>query len=265
MSFRWSPSSGPRPFRSPRQRPSKSPPSTPEPLARFSRKIKARYIVGADGALIEVGRDPEVVEQRSWCIRCLCEPCKCLPVIRDDDPRFPLIGLLASRDDDDEDFEDTDDYPEEREPELPKEWMAGPITGWRCWFVNESEGLLRSVTQRTAWAPGVPMKGDPAPGNHSGIYAMKARELLRDDYDNDRDFMVFGKVALWGKVIEHAKGYRAQYAYPLEIDLRVDAAPMPGFPSSPMLDAVAAKIRYRYGCVVLTGQRDLMERHITRD
>jgi hypothetical protein len=27
---------------------------------------------------------------------------------------------------------------------------------------------------------------------------------------------VFGKVALWGAIIEHKNGYRAEYAYPLE-------------------------------------------------
>jgi hypothetical protein len=28
---------------------------------------------------------------------------------------------------------------------------------------------------------------------------------------------VYGKVALWGRIIEHERGYRAQYAYPLEL------------------------------------------------
>lgn len=253
MSFRWNPSSGPRPFRSPRQRPSKSPPSTPEPLSRFSHKIKARYIVGADGALIEVGRDPEIVE----------------PVVPEPPPASVLglrgVGIWPAPDDDPDDERD-DEYREaEPRPPLPSEFMAGPITGWRYWRVHEDTGLLTSVSFGAEWSPGVPMSGDPEPGNGSGVYAMKSRDLLDGSYDERGRFMVMGKVALWGKIIEHAKGYRAQYGYPLEIDMRTDAAPMPGFPRPRFLDNVAEQIRARYGCVVLTGERDLMERHITRD
>ena len=39
---------------------------------------------------------------------------------------------------------------------------------------------------------------------------------------------VVGEVALWGRVIEHTLGYRAEYAYPIR--LFRPPSPMPGFP-----------------------------------
>ena len=41
-----------------------------------------------------------------------------------------------------------------------------------------------------------------------GIYAVKTPRL------DDRDDAIYGQVNLWGRVIEHEHGYRAQYAYP---------------------------------------------------
>lgn len=55
-----------------------------------------------------------------------------------------------------------------------------------------------------------------SPGNDCscGIYAVKSFRLVFD-YVVEHPWYVFGKVALWGKVIEHEKGYRAEFAYPL--------------------------------------------------
>ena len=50
---------------------------------------------------------------------------------------------------------------------------------------------------------------------------------------------VAGRVALWGRVIEHDHGYRAQYGYPLALWL----APTPGATSARTVRALAA----RYG------------------
>lgn len=63
---------------------------------------------------------------------------------------------------------------------------------------------------------------------------------------------VIGQVALWGTIIEHELGYRAQYAYPLMIDLSV-VPPMPGFPVPLRRARLAEAIVERYGCVVMLG------------
>ena len=39
---------------------------------------------------------------------------------------------------------------------------------------------------------------------------MESRQLRWNQYSS----MIFGAVHLWGRVIEHRSGYRAQYAYP---------------------------------------------------
>ena len=36
--------------------------------------------------------------------------------------------------------------------------------------------------------------------------------------------VAIGQVALWGKVIEHERGFRATFAYPIELRLDVQAA-----------------------------------------
>jgi len=46
-----------------------------------------------------------------------------------------------------------------------------------------------------------------------GIYACKHWE----HQDVDSRYGLVGIVALWGRVFEHEDGYRAQYAYPLEL------------------------------------------------
>ena len=95
---------------------------------------------------------------------------------------------------------------------LEEAFVAGPILGWRLWRTT-ADGTLMSVYTLTA----------------------------------DQSGMVVGQVALWGTVIEHERGYRAQYAYPALIDL---APPMPGFPRPASLLRLAKAIRERYGCEV---------------
>jgi hypothetical protein len=87
----------------------------------------------------------------------------------------------------------------------------------------------------------------PASGNAVGVYAMKTREHL-DGQEYGRDCLV-GQVALWGKVIEHERGYRAAFAYPVMVDLEV-TSPMPGFPRSQRRRDLARMIRENYGCEV---------------
>lgn len=90
--------------------------------------------------------------------------------------------------------------------------VAGEIIAWRAWVVRN--GRLYSMTASSVeWNPNAPMEGDAAGG--WGVHAYKnALEPLRDGYIglDDSRCWAFGQVALWGDVIEHERGYRAQYA-----------------------------------------------------
>lgn len=62
---------------------------------------------------------------------------------------------------------------------------------------------------------------------------------------------VYGEVALWGKVIAHEHGYRAQYAWPIRILLPI---PMPGFPIPENTRKELRAIADNYGCGIVIGQ-----------
>jgi hypothetical protein len=55
----------------------------------------------------------------------------------------------------------------------------------------------------------------PGPDCTCGVHATHRLEPLR----RTREPAAFGRVALWGRVAEHAHGYRAEYAYPQRVAL----------------------------------------------
>jgi hypothetical protein len=109
------------------------------------------------------------------------------------------------------------------QPDPPE---SDPIVAYRCWkLVESSEGVpvLYSVVQDFCWLPFEPAHGevdanpdDPnSPENrHGGIYAYKSPEQLATYWDVD---CIAGAVNLWGSVLEHDEGYRAEFAYPKEL------------------------------------------------
>lgn len=58
------------------------------------------------------------------------------------------------------------------------------------------------------------------PGEHCtcGIYALDSRKAVEQSYSSHLN--VIGEVYLWGKVVEGERGYRAQYAYPKNFEVR---------------------------------------------
>jgi preprotein translocase subunit YajC len=56
-----------------------------------------------------------------------------------------------------------------------------------------------------------------------GVYAARTMEHLREC--GYRKLGVHGEVFLWGTVVEHERGWRAQFAYPKTLFLAVDAIP----------------------------------------
>ncbi len=101
------------------------------------------------------------------------------------------------------------------------------VEGWRAWSVVERDGafVLSSLTRAEAWAPGEPFvatctrKRHDAPGARCscGIYAAAdPNELARLGRIAGA---AIGQVSLWGRLVEHSRGYRAAAAYPTRLRL----------------------------------------------
>ena len=63
----------------------------------------------------------------------------------------------------------------------------------------------------------------PHPNCTCGVYAAKTVERLRQCGYNR--FGLFGEVYLWGAIVEHERGWRAQYAYPKTLVLAPSVLP----------------------------------------
>ena len=106
------------------------------------------------------------------------------------------------------------------------------MLGWRWWYVD---GLLKSPFMACTWFPDEPMEGDVAAG--FGGYVLKDRGLAASQADKSLGFSsdglwvwnnwrrrlpsphtAYGSVRIWGEVIEHVAGYRAQFARVVSID-----------------------------------------------
>ncbi|HTG47992.1 MAG TPA: hypothetical protein VK646_10095 [Actinomycetota bacterium] len=99
-----------------------------------------------------------------------------------------------------------------------------PIVAWRTWALSGrrdgTELLLRPVAGRShPWKPLVPaeatckharMHGAPNVDCSCGLHGTRDVDILR----RTRCPAVLGRAALWGRVIEHELGYRAQFGYP---------------------------------------------------
>jgi hypothetical protein len=108
-------------------------------------------------------------------------------------------------------------------PDIPD--YVSPIVGYRVWDWDATG--LRSLNGEV-WFPGRALtakclKTDhepPADGCSCGVYAGKNYQHLQDiSLSTAFESCVHGEVYLWGKVVEHDLGYRAQFAYPKSLVL----------------------------------------------
>jgi hypothetical protein len=94
-----------------------------------------------------------------------------------------------------------------------------PIIAWRAWRVAlaSDDPTLGSMYVSYFWPAGQPAQadriGDYYDGPPTGIHAFRTKDALLATFEHD-SHLVFGTVALWGRVIEHEHGYRAEFAYP---------------------------------------------------
>jgi hypothetical protein len=128
-----------------------------------------------------------------------------------------------------------------------------PLLGWRIWRVDG--GRLRAAVWGTEWpsrarfaascehAPASFWRVDPASNNvlqagfgggehgwHSapdagcecGVYAFERREdaeLLAAEKAGGGAVLALGRVSLWGRVVVTERGYRAELAYPYDLEV----------------------------------------------
>ena len=104
-----------------------------------------------------------------------------------------------------------------------------PIVAWRAWALtghrDSTELLLRPVAKRArTWRPREVVEAScrtsrwheaPDPACTCGLHGTHGLEVLR----KTKCPAVLGRVALWGRVVEHEHGYRAQFAYPQRLRL----------------------------------------------
>lgn len=117
---------------------------------------------------------------------------------------------------------------------LETRFRAGEIIGWRAWRVQH--GHLWSVfCSHVIWPRGSHIEAPALSAyDYGGIHAFKTRAAAEEYVQWFRDagrysysfgravftaresgIFVIGAVALWGTVIEHVRGYRAQFARPV--------------------------------------------------
>jgi hypothetical protein len=121
---------------------------------------------------------------------------------------------------------------------------AGALIGWRVWCVVRDGDELRlgSVIQDDVWPVGAAFVARcraheppanrrllrepeehvaPAAGCTCGIYAARepagAWTYLRGRDEPHTVARVIGRVMLWGRVVEHEDGWRAERAFPLDV------------------------------------------------
>ena len=166
--------------------------------------------------------------------------------------------------------------------------VVGPLQGYRYWYAKwhgdqpvlqsvyrptiwPAEGALRATCEArpgslSAWVRRVLARRTethPAPawGCGCGVYSLT--RLKADEHPEllpqapqrgpfDRGVHVVGAVLLWGRVIQHADGYRAEYARPVKL-LTVPAL-VRGRGAQSLLDAVAE----RYAIHLVTRVEELM-------
>jgi hypothetical protein len=112
---------------------------------------------------------------------------------------------------------------------LDLERLAEPVIAWRTWALSGrrdgSALLLRPIARKArTWRPREVVAAScralfpheaPDPACTCGLHGTHTLDILR----RTRCPAVLGRVALWGRVIEHDHGFRAQYAYPQRLRL----------------------------------------------
>lgn len=102
---------------------------------------------------------------------------------------------------------------------------VGEIIGWRMWHIAPN-GMLKSIFNGNIWLPGETMGQNDDNSSariedhgQTGVYAFRDRgHALKDTCFAEVSQAAFGTIRMWGTVIEHEYGYRAEFAAVNSID-----------------------------------------------
>jgi hypothetical protein len=106
-----------------------------------------------------------------------------------------------------------------------------PIVGCRVWRWDETG--LKSVNS-IPWQPGIALAAKCVqPSTHEspqgdcrcGVYAAKTFGHLRRMRYTESERWIRGEVFLWGRMVEHEEGWRAQFAYPKNFIVPISILP----------------------------------------
>jgi hypothetical protein len=98
---------------------------------------------------------------------------------------------------------------------------AGEIIAYRAWRVIDRNGgeRLHSVAMRNyVWHLDKAASGDV---RTHGIYSFRDVIRSKEEYGYDVDeseMLLFGKVKIWGEVVEHEAGYRSEFGKIVSLD-----------------------------------------------
>lgn len=144
---------------------------------------------------------------------------------------------------------------------LESETTFGEILAFRVWRVDrdKSKGLLlRSSYTDHIWQPGAIMKADrkirdsdeEIPDSiRTGVHAWKSIFELADYTTTMLNYFgstsaIIGRVKLWGDVVEHERGYRAEFARIESLDDCVTAERVSVYEAEPMQSAQRRSRQY---------------------
>ena len=150
--------------------------------------------------------------------------------------------------------------------------VVGPLRGYRYWHAKWDGGqpVLRSLYHTTIWPAQGPLHAScekrlgtvvawmrrlftsqpeethraPSGTCECGIYALtnfeaiERGELLPQACHPSLDVYVLGAVLLWGRVVQHGQGYRAEYGRPLRL---LTTPPLSSNGIRSLLDAIATR------------------------
>ena len=102
---------------------------------------------------------------------------------------------------------------------------VGEIIAYRAWRVAQ-QGWLQPHRDRLCsvymseyvWEPDKPASGDV---RTHGVYSFRTVVRSSEEYGwygNPYSFLLFGKVKIWGEVVEHERGYRSEFARIVSLD-----------------------------------------------
>ena len=104
----------------------------------------------------------------------------------------------------------------QRTTEVIVGWRAWRLVTWKLWK-PKCEVQLESIVYPMLWHPAQPVQGKVGLGLPSGVHAWQTHAQCLEHKElygsYSRDWLI-GEVSLWGHVIKHEHGYRAEFAYP---------------------------------------------------